>query len=45
MQYFNMLQGVYRGGQGVKCPPRPVKDSELSHFLNLKLKSEEHEKK
>ena len=32
------------GGKGKQCPPRPVKNSELSHFTNLKLKSEEHNK-
>ena len=39
-------KGVYRGGQGGSAPPKPVKggQSELSHLLNLKLKSEEHKK-
>ena len=34
-------KGVCRGGKGAKPPPRPV-NSELSHFSNLKLKSEEY---
>ena len=43
VNYQGRIQG---GGQRGKCPgPRPVKGgSELSHFSNLKLKSEEHKK-
>ena len=50
--YFSRSQsGCIQGGQGVlpqqSCKsgtPPPPQNSELSHFLNLKLKSEEHKK-
>ena len=45
----NLYEGVYRvvgGGQGGSASPLTCEmgDSELSHFSNLKLKSEEHKK-
>ena len=42
-----LLTRAYTGGaRGCSAPPKPVKggQSELSHLLNLKLKSEEHKK-
>ena len=32
---INIVKGVYRGGGEGQCPPQ---NSELSHFLNLRLK-------
>ena len=44
-----MLTRAYTGGDKGAVPPRPVKGvvappKTLSHFSNLKLKSEEHKK-
>ena len=43
---MSLTKGVYKGGgKGAVPPLRPAKVySKLSHFSNLKLKSEEHKK-
>ena len=41
MQWEGWARAYAGGGKGAMPPPRPV-NSELSHFSNLKLKSEEY---